>query len=158
MKLLDNITDEALKSNLEDEFNRKKEVIEKLKARLEAFQNEEKELRTKRRALEREIRAVVKGKPVTAAAPRTRELPRGVLTMAVHSALTGEKGMKVPDIAAKVAKDPEFAKITDLTSKVRNLLNTSSQFARIDRGVFKNAHKALPKNTLFTRLAGAGNN
>lgn len=64
----------------------------------------------------------------------TRELPRGVLTMALVEVMKGhKKGMPVSEIVEKATE-----KVENVTPpQIRNILNSSPRFERVEYGVYK---------------------
>ncbi len=76
-----------------------------------------------------------------------RELPRGILTMAVASVI-GDKAIPVPEIIEQVK--PKFRKVTNFEHKIRCLLSASPRFKAVSRGIYKNSGPL--KGHLFDRL------
>lgn len=74
----------------------------------------------------------------------TRELPRGVLTMALVEVMKGhKKGLPVAEIVEKV-------QVEATPAQIRNILNSSPRFERVEYGVYK-AQGEL-EGALFDRI------
>ena len=117
-------------------------------------------------AIENQIRELAGFKTVVAAgarAPRAtstatrkeRDLPRGVLTLAICEVIKANKGhrkgLHFSEIAEKVKQNPQLMNVPNIENRVRNVLNTNKQrFNRVGKSTFR--INEAPSGALFERL------
>ncbi len=88
----------------------------------------------------------IKSSQVGVAKPR--ELPRGVLTLAILHEI-GHRQLTVPEIVEKLT--PKFKKVSGLRHKINCLLSASTRFKRVTRGIYT-SNGGIPESHLFKRL------